>query len=74
MFLDGNKALEYTKSYTPGGDGIPGMLRGGTPSKDISSTNPSTSGVTATPPHPKYQNNNINKGVTMRAILSNPAG
>ena len=24
------------------------------------STNPSTPGVTTTPPHPKYQNNNIN--------------
>ena len=23
------------------------------------STNPSTTGVTTTPPHPKYQNNNI---------------
>ena len=28
--------------------------------KDIPSTNPSNPGVTATPPHPKYQNNNIN--------------
>ena len=24
------------------------------------STNPSTHGITTTPPHPKYQNNNIN--------------
>ena len=26
---------------------------------DIPSTNPSTPGITTTPPHPKYQNHNI---------------
>ena len=29
------------------------------PTKDITSTNPSTPRVTTTPPHSKYQNNNI---------------
>ena len=39
--------------YTRGGGDPPPSL------KDIPSTNPSIPGVTTTPPHPKYQNNNI---------------
>ena len=38
---------------TPEGGGVD------LPPKYISSTNPSTPGVTTTPPHPQYQNNSI---------------
>ena len=55
LFLNENKAHDFFYPGSPGGGPLPPP-----PPKDIPSTNPSIPRVTTTPPHPKYQNNNIN--------------